>query len=190
MNGSSRRGMGSHQSSRMQTDVWLTPPSILAALGPFDLDPCAAPEPRPWATARRHIALPDDGLTAEWRGRVWLNPPYSSQAVVWMRRLAAHAHGTALVFARTETSWFVDSVWRAATGLLFLHGRVTFLRPDGSSASDNAGAPSVLVAYGKADADILRGCNLDGTYVEVPPGSRRPVEAVNYQPYLFGAVLR
>src|SRR5437867_202275 len=58
--------MGGHQSSHMQTDVWLTPPHILAALGPFDLDPCAAPEPRPWPTAERHIALPDDGLAADW----------------------------------------------------------------------------------------------------------------------------
>ncbi len=45
-------GMGSHQSPRMKTDEWLTPPCILEALGPFDLDPCAVAGPfRPWPTA-------------------------------------------------------------------------------------------------------------------------------------------
>ena len=28
---------------RGASDVWLTPPEIIDAVGPFDLDPCAAP---------------------------------------------------------------------------------------------------------------------------------------------------
>ena len=104
--------MGSHQSPRSQTCVWLTPPDIISKLGPFDLDPCAAPEPRPWSTALHHIALPEDGLTAEWRGNVWLNPPYGPPTVItpWMQRLAKHGNGIALVFARTETVMFFECV--------------------------------------------------------------------------------
>ena len=35
--------LSSHQRPhRGATDVWLTPPHMIAALGPFDLDPCAA----------------------------------------------------------------------------------------------------------------------------------------------------
>jgi hypothetical protein len=157
--------MGAHQSARMLTDTWLTPLEILVALGPFDLDPCAAPDPRPWPTAARHITRPDDGLTAEWQGRVFLNPPYGPQAGRWLGRLAHHGHGTALVFARTETSWFAQAVWGHASGALFLHGRIHFCRPDGSRAPDNSGAPSVLVAYGQDDARRLRECELDGTFV-------------------------
>lgn len=159
--------MGGRQSSRMLTDVWLTPPHILDALGAFDLDPCAASEPRPWPTAARHIALPDDGLSAPWNGRVWLNPPYGREARTWIARLADHGYGTALTFARTETSWFVNHVWRRASGLLFLHGRVRFCRVDGQAA-DNAGAPSVLVAYGAIDARQLASCGLVGSYVPGP----------------------
>ncbi|MBF6272290.1 adenine methyltransferase [Nocardia sp. 852002-51101_SCH5132738] len=162
--------MGGHQSARMVTDVWLTPPEILAALGPFDLDPCAAPDspaqPRPWATAARHICLPEDGLAADWAGRVWLNPPYSREAVKWIARLADHGTGTALVFARTETSWFVEHVWKRASLLLFLDGRIHFHRPDGTRASENAGAPSVLAAYGPEDAQRLHTCGLEGTLTE------------------------
>lgn len=158
--------IGGHQSARMITDTWLTPPEILTALGPFDLDPCAAPEPRPWPTARRHYTLPTDGLVEPWTGRVWCNPPYSREAVKWLRRLATHQHGTALVFARTETTWFVETVWRAATAILFLEGRVHFHYADGSRAAANAGAPSCLVAYGIEDALRLARCGLNGVYID------------------------
>lgn len=156
--------MGAHQSARAETTTWLTPPHILRALGPFDLDPCAAPG---WSTARHHIILPADGLAAEWSGRVWLNPPYSSAAWRWMAKLADHGHGTALVFARTETAGFVAQVWERATAVRFLHGRLHFHKPDGSRARANAGAPSVLVAYGQFDAWMLRTARVAGTYLEL-----------------------
>lgn len=157
--------MGGHQSSRMITDTWLTPPYIIEALGPFDLDPCGAPEPRPWPTASRYYTLPVDGLAEPWEGRVWLNPPYSREAVKWLRKLADHGRGTALVFARTETSWFVETVWQRASGVLFLHGRLHFHYADGKRASANAGAPSCLVAFGTDDADRLAKSNIKGTFV-------------------------
>jgi len=88
-------GMGSHQSAHMDKDEWLTPPEILAALGEFDLDPCACSAPRPWPTAKQHLTRADDGLTAPWYGRVWLNPPYGTANVVgpWMRRMVTHGNG-------------------------------------------------------------------------------------------------
>ena len=156
--------MGSHQSARAKTTTWLTPPHIIKALGPFDLDPCAAPSPRPWPTAERHIELPEDGLKADWQGRVWLNPPYSFMAWAWLSKLADHGHGTALVFARTETAGFVSTVWQRATAVLFLHGRLHFHYPDGERAPANSGAPSCLVAYGESDANRLRSSALGGTF--------------------------
>jgi hypothetical protein len=162
-----RRTMGSHQSAAMVSDVWLTPPHIVEALGPFDLDPCAAPEPRPWATAADHICLPQDGLSHHWHGRVWLNPPYSSEAVKWLRKMARHGMGTALVFARTETGWFVETVWREASAILFIEGRLYFHRPDGSRADANSGAPSCLVAYGQRDARILGMSGIKGAFVKL-----------------------
>lgn len=50
-------------------DEWLTPPEILRALGPFDLDP-AAPIVRPWDMAARHYTKIDDGMSQPWEGRV------------------------------------------------------------------------------------------------------------------------
>src|SRR3954447_20073031 len=97
-----RRAMGSHESASGGSDEWLTPPDLLAALGRFDLDPCA-PTTRPWDTAAAHYTIEDDGLRQPWTGRVWLTPPYAN-AGKWLHRLADHGHGTALIFARTETA--------------------------------------------------------------------------------------
>ena len=156
--------MGSHQSARAGTTTWLTPPHVVAALGEFDLDPCAAPE---WPTAKRHVILPEDGLAADWAGRVWLNPPYGMEAWTWLAKLAKHGQGTALIFARTETSGFVREVWGKATGILFLHGRLFFHYPDGTRAAANSGAPSCLVSYGDGDANQLAKANLQGTFVDL-----------------------
>ena len=153
--------------SDVGSDVWLTPPEILRPLGRFDLDPCAAPEPRPWPTADRHIARPADGLNSPWTGRVWLNPPYSA-ASAWVGRLAGHGCGTALIFARCETKWFADYVWARASALLFLEGRVGFLRANGRPGGPrghNATAPSVLVAYGIPDADALEASGIRGAFI-------------------------
>lgn len=162
-------GMGGHQSAAMLKDEWLTPPKIIDALGgplSFDLDPCA-PVNRPWAMASEHYTILDNGLTKPWSGRVWFNPPYGGPKVVgpWMRRMAAHGRGTALTFARTETDLFFETVWKCATALLFLRGRLYFHHVDGRQADANAGAPSVLIAYGKRDAEILKSCGIAGYFV-------------------------
>lgn len=161
------RGMGSHQSAKAQTTTWLTPPEILLDQGPFDLDPCSSPSPRPWPTAARQIELPEDGLAADWQGRVWLNPPYGMEAWEWMEKLADHGDGTALLFARTETAGFVKTVWQRAHGLLFLHGRLHFHYPDGTRAPANSGAPSVLVAYGPESVARLKNSKLAGTFISL-----------------------
>jgi hypothetical protein len=107
-----------------------------------------------------------DGLEIEWFDRVWLNPPYTSSEIeTWLCRLADHGNGTALIFARTETAAFERQVWARANGLLFLHGRLHFHDRAGIRAAANAGAPSVLCAYGQHDLDMLAASDLDGTVV-------------------------
>ncbi len=164
------RAIGSHHSARAQTTTWLTPPRILTALGgadSFDLDPCAAPTPRPWPTALTMNERKDaDGLMIEWFGRVWLNPPYSSAEIGrWLARMADHGRGTALIFARTETSAFQRWVWEQASGLLFIEGRLHFHYLDGARANANGGAPSVLCAYGQDDMDRLAASDIEGAFV-------------------------
>lgn len=164
-----RTGMGSHQSPAMVSDEWLTPREIIGALGEMDFDPCAAPSPRPWPTARRHVVRAENGLTMPWYGRVWLNPPYGGPSVIgpWMRRMVEHGDGIALIFARTETALFFETVWRAANAVLFIEGRLFFHRADGTRASANAGAPSCLVAYGNYNDERLQRSGIAGQYVSL-----------------------
>ena len=156
--------MGSHHSATAGTHVWLTPPHVLDALGPFDLDPCASTD-RPWDTAAKHYTEHDDGLTQPWDGMVWCNPPYGQQAWEWLAKLAEHGNGLALVFARTETAGFVREVWGKADAIMFLHGRLHFHQPDGTRAPANSGAPSVLVAYGHQATLRLRDSGLPGSII-------------------------
>ncbi len=177
-------GMGGHQSAAAVTVDWLTPPWLLAALGgaeSFDLDPCA-PLNRPWDTAKAHYTIEDDGLVKPWTGRCWMNPPYSTGIIGrFMARMVEHGVGTALIFARTETAAFHETVWRAADALLFLEGRLHFHVAEdttfhqkgkppifvkrGDPTPTNAGAPNVLCAYGEMDADILAESGLPGQFV-------------------------
>ena len=164
-------GMTHPYKSRPVADshVWLTPPDIISRLGEFDLDPCAAPSPRPWDTALRHIELPEDGLAAEWHGRIWCNPPFGAHTAAWLERMAAHGDGIALAFARTETRMFQRFVWPSAHAVLFLAGRPHFYRQDGSRAGGNSGGPICLIAYGDINKAALRSSGIKGALVEVSP---------------------
>ena len=76
------------------SDEFYTPPEIPAALGTFDIDPCAGHQNMPAATsAARRM-----GFLAIWRGRLWLNPPYS-RLEDWLTRFVDHGNGIALVNA-------------------------------------------------------------------------------------------
>lgn len=147
--------LSGHQSPRMKNDEWLTPPEVLKPLGVFDLDPCA-PVMRPWSTARSHYDVTHGGLQREWAGRVWCNPPFGREAIEWLRRMASHANGIALIPARTETAMFYECVWNVADAVLFIKGRPHFHYVDGSRAPFNSGAPICLVAYGEENAKVLR----------------------------------
>lgn len=148
--------LSGHQSAAMKTDEWLTPPEILQKLGRFDLDPCAPViERRPWGTADRHYTIDDNGLALEWNGRVWMNPPFGREAIKWMRRLASHGNGIALIPARTETVMFYETVWNKADAILFIEGRPHFYYATGERAPFNSGAPICLVAYGLSNVVSL-----------------------------------
>jgi len=166
-----KSGIGSHQSGKMLNDEWLTPPSIIEALGNFDLDPCSPVDP-PWKTAENNFSVIDNGLMQQWYGRVWMNPPYGKQASDWLQKLKRHGNGIALIFARTETKMFFDHVWNDADALLFMEGRLFFHYVDGTRAKANSGAPSVLIAYGEKNVESLKNSGINGALIELKPEPR------------------
>src|SRR5271166_3137881 len=156
--------LGSHQTTVGKSQVHITPRWILDRLGPFDLDPCAA-DPRPWSCATTSFTEADGGLSRPWFGRCYVNPPFNRYQVGhWIRKLADHGHGTALLHARTEAEWF-RPVWEHASGILFLSRRIKFCRPDGTEQPANSGAPAVLAAFGSEDLARLRSSGIPGALV-------------------------
>lgn len=154
--------LGSHQQSIGKSQVHITPKWIIDALGPFDLDPCAA-FPRPWDCARDSWTI--NGLILPWYGFVWLNPPFDRyQVAEWIERLAQHGNGIALLHARTETDWF-RPCWDHATSMLFLDRRIAFYTPQGVEQPANSGAPPVLVAFGNLAHDRLERSGISGIMV-------------------------
>jgi phage N-6-adenine-methyltransferase len=93
---------------------WLTPPEIVAAtirvMGAIDLDPCA--DVKKNVPAGTHYTEAEDGLSQQWSGRVYMNPPYGHAIKAWVQRLAEYhecgsvGEAIALLPARTDTAWF------------------------------------------------------------------------------------
>jgi len=154
MKGFSFKDNPSHEG---KTNTWLTPLWIINKITDFDLDPCGFNGHR---TAKKIICLPDDGLNSEWKGNVWLNPPYGRFISLWIDKLKDHGNGVALVFGRTDTKWFQTS---KPDMIFFLKGRIKFLDSQFKEQS-NAGHGSALLIYGRSNCGKVLRSNLDGVW--------------------------
>lgn len=148
-------------------DEWYTPAWITDPLGRFDLDP-AAPSVPHRKIAGREYTKADDGLILPWSGRVWLNPPFSQPLLrQFVHRMAQHGNGIVLIPCRGfDTTWFQEDIFEKASAVLFLRGRVTFSGP-GSRKGGHSPIGTLLVAYGKNNADILKTCGIIGTFIRL-----------------------
>jgi hypothetical protein len=157
------KGMA-HEPPVNKTVEWYTPKYIFNALDiTFDLDPCSpGKDIVPWVPAIKHYTPAEDGLMLPWSGNVWMNPPYGKNTVVWLERLALHGNGVALLFVRTDASWFHRFVPRA-DAICFVKGRIAFVAESGAKSyvegswepKASPGAGSMLIAYGKDNAAKL-----------------------------------
>ena len=141
--------------------TWLTPKSLIDALGHFDTDPCC-PNNMPWRTADRMITKEQDGRTAEWVGRVWLNPPYGKDAWPFLERMAHYnGGGCALIFVRTDARQWQDWIFPFAHSVFFLRGRIKFCNAQGEP-QNTAAMPSAIVSYSKTDTEAIKQSGLKG----------------------------
>jgi len=130
------------EKSKNTTVEWLTPPDLVKKLGEFDLDPCTPVSP-PFVHAKCNFNINDDGLSQEWFGRVYMNPPYGNGMEKWIEKLKNHGNGITLIFARTETKCFFNFIWDDAHAVLFVKGRIKFFNIKGEQAG-TPGSPSVF----------------------------------------------
>lgn len=125
---------------------WETPPELFATLNEiyhFDLDVCATAEN---AKCARFFSPQENGLTQEWRGMCWMNPPYGREIAKWVSKawLAGQAGTTVvcLLPARTDAKWWHLYVMDA-TYIAFMPGRIRFV-----GAQAGAPFPSAVVIFG------------------------------------------
>lgn len=140
-----------------QSNEWYTPRHIFDALGEtFDLD-VAAPRLGPLhVPAKNWLCDTNNGLSHQWCGFVWMNPPFGGRMglVPWLDRFFAHGNGIALTPDRTSAPWWQDAADRA-DAILLTRGKVKFERPDGSIGG-SPGSGVTLWAAGSRAVEALR----------------------------------
>lgn len=139
-----------------ENDEWYTPKEIIESLGKFDLDPATSLDAYKLnQSAKKIYTVKENGLKQEWKGRIWLNPPYSNPLIQqFLMKMAEHDNGIALVFAKIEAKWFRDIVLQYATAIKFLYNRIRFYKPDGTQGMQPRNG-SMLIAYGKRECQNI-----------------------------------
>jgi hypothetical protein len=128
---------------------WFTPGPLIEmareVLGGIDLDPASCDAAQRRVKAARYFTLTNDGLSQDWAGKVWLNPPYSQLAVaLFAGKLVAECESGRVTDAIMLTHNYTDTAWfhhaeRACEVICFTRGRVRFERFDGFSGSPTQG---------------------------------------------------
>jgi hypothetical protein len=136
-----KRVAGAHVGNNNGENEWYTPgpyiDAALAVMGGIDLDPASCEAANGIVGAEQYFTEDDDGLSQEWAGTVWMNPPYSQPAIMhFCEKLTESAkvnQWCALVNNATETKWF-QTLARKSSAMAFPSGRVKFWHPDRESA--------------------------------------------------------
>lgn len=132
-----------------KSDEWYTPAYIFDALGvTFDMD-VAHPRDHHFTSVPARAFLYEESLSTDWRGLVWMNPPFGKgdrAKLRWMDKFFDHGNGIALTPDRTSAPWF-QRCWQRADLCLFISPKVKFIRPDGSRG-EQPGTGTTLWAAG------------------------------------------
>jgi len=141
-----------------ESNEWFTPSEYIGAaravMGGVDLDPASCALANETVQATTYYTKDEDGLSREWVGRVWMNPPYGkeggeSNQARWTRRLIESyetgevSQAVFVVNAVTAAAWF-EPFWDYA--ICFVRRRIRFVSPSGEHNSPTHG--SVFVYLG------------------------------------------
>ena len=144
-----------HVSYNTGNSEWYTPLDYIElareVMGSIDLDPASADIAQRVVKADVYYTQETDGLSHEWFGNVWLNPPYASELIVkFVARLISELENIkqaiVLVNNATETEWF-GRLANDAMAVCFPKGRVKFYAPDGSTGTPLQG--QALLYFGE-----------------------------------------
>jgi len=126
------------------TCEWETPQDIFDALNKefgFTLDVCATKEN---AKCKEFYSKEQNGLSRDWHGVCWMNPPYGRVIGKWVEKAYQSTKTGAtivcLVPSRTDTKWWHDYCMKGE--IRFIRGRLKF-----GGSKNSAPFPSAIVIF-------------------------------------------
>lgn len=158
-----------HVSNNSGENEWYTPAEYIfaarAVMGGIDLDPASSELANKTVQAKRFYTSQDDGLSKEWRGRVWMNPPYSTELIrKFIAKYSEHigdgvSEGIVLVNNATETAWFQQLV-SVSHAVVFPNSRIKFIDKQGNPS----GAPLQGQAFVYSGSQVKKFLEVFGVF--------------------------
>ena len=160
-----REALKSHRVMGTGETEWYTPAEYAdmarEVMGCIDLDPASCDEANQIIQASTYYTKDDDGLTKQWKGNLWLNPPYSRQLmpafVEKLKQSFLSGDVSSAIFLshnNTDTAWF-HSLASIASAICFPKKRIRFYRGDDIAAPPNGQAFFYLGDNAVAFAEVF-----------------------------------
>jgi len=126
-------------------------------MGSIDVDPASSEEANKIVGAKEFYTIQNNGLDENWKGNVWMNPPYSQPLIAQFCNILVEKYknkeinqACVLVNNATETTFF-QNMLSVCLAICFIKGRIKFI--------DKEGKPSGAPLQGQAI--LYFGENLD-----------------------------
>lgn len=129
--------------------------SARRVMGSIDLDPASNELAQKTVNATTWFGEEDDGLSKDWAGNVFLNPPYKYPLVEdFIQKLCDSSVRAAILLTNnnTDTRWWHLAASRAKA-ICFTLGRINFYKADGSETQPTNGQ---TFFYFGSDVDLFR----------------------------------
>lgn len=140
-----------HVAHNSGNNEWYTPAELIESarkvMGEIELDPASSEMANQVVKAKTIYTIDDDGLSQEWFGKVWLNPPYAGELIgKFIDKLNESDIEQAIVLVNnaTETNWF-NSLIVNASAVVFPKGRVKFYTPNNTIGAPLQGQAIVYI---------------------------------------------
>jgi hypothetical protein len=145
------RYQGNRSDDYRPNDEFYTPAWIFEKMGViFDIDVAAPNDGVEWIPSKKYFTKEDDGLSQEWFGNVWMNPPFS-KSKPWVQKFMSHHNGIALLPA-SKARWFTE-LWNTMDGMVWLPYDLKFIYKH--QVTNGIFMPTGLFAFGKENVAAL-----------------------------------
>jgi len=145
-----REAVKNHRAIGTGENEWYTPAEYVElareVMGGIDLDPASCAQANEVVGAASYYTKEDDGLSKDWAGRLWLNPPYSRDLMpAFVEKLRTSFMDGAVDQAvlvshnNTDTAWF-HTLAGVASAICFPKKRIRFYRDSEIAAPTNGQA--------------------------------------------------